>query len=62
MEDKIMKKSFENRIKAERIVDTKRYRYVYTGTGAEAVIKRLPITWLDTTKAIDGWEVIKRYR
>ena len=56
-----MKKEFWERVKRERIVDTKKYRYVLdTDIRLERpLIKRLPIEDLDTTAAIDGWEVEK---
>jgi len=54
-----MKKEFENRVIQELLVDTKRYRYVYDGMKNE--IKRLPIKYLDTTSAIDGWETVKTF-
>jgi hypothetical protein len=59
-----MRKEFEAKLMQERIIDTKQYRYIVTEEhDAEkqwAEIKRLPISDLDTTKAIDGWETIKR--
>lgn len=56
-----MKKEFWERVKRERIVDTKKYRYVLdTDIRLERpLIKRLPIEDLDTTAAIDGWKVVK---
>lgn len=59
-----MTQAFVERIMRERTVDTERYRYIVTEEhDAEkqwAKIKRLPISDLDTTKAIDGWETVKR--
>lgn len=44
------------RVIAESIVDTRKYRYTYnTGNGN---IKRLPLDKLDTTDALTDWEVI----
>lgn len=56
-----MKKEFWEKVKRERIVDTKKYRYVLdTDIRLERpLIKRLPIEDLETTAAIDGWEVVK---
>jgi len=54
-----MKKEFENRVIQEFIVDTKRYRYMHDEMTNE--IKRLPIKYLDTTSAIDGWETVKTF-
>lgn len=46
----------------EQIVDTKNYRYrttIKNGADAQTLqIVRLPIGDLDTTEAIDGWEVV----
>ncbi len=58
-----MKKEFIDRITRERIVDTRKYRYVikecYNATEQWAEIRRLPLEDLDTTAAIDGWETVK---
>lgn len=56
-----MKKEFLERVRRERVVDTRKYRYVLdTDIRLERpLIKRLPIEELDTTAAIDGWEVVK---
>lgn len=55
-----MTKSFMERVKNERIVDTRKYRYVLDAPVGKPspCIKRLPISDLDTTAAIDGWEVV----
>lgn len=54
-----MTKSFMERVKNERVVDTRNYRYILDNTvGKTPCIKRLPINDLDTTAAIDGWEVV----
>lgn len=59
-----MTKDFEARLMRERMIDTKKYRYIITeehDTEKQwAEIKRLPISELDTTSAICGWETIKR--
>ena len=56
-----MKKEFLERVKWERIVDTRKYRYVLDDDISleRPLIKRLPIEDLDTTAAIAGWEVVK---
>ena len=54
-----MKKDFENKIIRSGIVDTKKYRYVLRGTINGDVIERIPIEYLDTTMAINGWETVK---
>ena len=56
-----MTKKFIKKVKLYGIVDTRKYRYVYRNDGASAWIDRLPIDWLDTTRAIDGWETVKRF-
>ena len=55
-----MKKEFWERVKWEIIVDTRKYRYVLDDDISleRPLIKRLPIEDLDTTAAIDGWEVV----
>ena len=54
-----MTKAFFERVKREKVVDTRKYRYVLDDTvGKTPCIKRLPINDLDTTAAIDGWEVV----
>lgn len=53
-----MKKEFLVRVLHEGVVDTRKYRYIVNDSGADIVVKRLPIEDLDTTAAIDGWETI----
>lgn len=57
-----MTKAFEKKVIEEKIVDTKNYRYVYNVYADHAEIKRLPIDYLDTTGALNGWETVKTYR
>lgn len=52
-----MTKKFIKKVQAKGIVDTKKYRYVERGQ----YIKRLPLDYLDTTRAIDGWEIVFDY-
>ena len=59
--EKAMTKKFIKKVKVYGIVDTRKYRYVYRDDGASAWIDRLPIIWLDTTRAIDGWKTVKRF-
>lgn len=54
-----MTKAFENRIIREGIVDTRKYRYVTRDYQDTIAIYRLPLELLDTTAAIDGWELVK---
>ena len=57
-----MKKEIIEKVKKEQIVDTKNYRYrtaIWNGACTQKLqILRLPIEDLDTTAAIDGWEVV----
>lgn len=53
-EENKMKKEFLEKVKHEGIVDTRKYRYVYSN----GEIKRLPIEYLDTTAALSEWEVV----
>lgn len=53
-----MKESFKQKIIEDGIYDTKRYRWIYdvnTNT-----IQRLPIQYLDTTRALSDWEIVER--
>lgn len=49
-----MTKHFFERVKNERLVDTRKYRYIVK----DGKIMRLPVSDLDTTAAIDGWETV----
>lgn len=63
-----MKKAFIEKVRAEKIVDTRKFRYVSDCADycdpddgcfhTEFRIKRLPVEDLDTTAAIDGWETV----
>lgn len=54
-----MKKEFIEKVLNERLVDTKSYRYVAkVRFDGKQEIKRLRLEYLDTTKAIDGWEIV----
>ena len=54
-----MTKALSERVKRERVVDTRKYRYILDDVvGKIPCIKRLPINDLDTTAAIDGWETV----
>lgn len=57
-----IRKSMINRIIKERIVDTDKYRYVAKDCGDHAEIRRIELTKLDTTYAIDGWELAEMIR
>lgn len=50
-------KKFLEKVLHDRIVDTKQHRYrVNESTG---YIERIPIEYLDTTKALEGWEQVE---
>lgn len=54
-----MTKALIERVKNERVVDTRKYRYILDETVDKTpCIKRLPNIDLYTTAAIDGWEVV----
>lgn len=58
-----MTQKFIDKVIREGIVDTKIYRYIRkdmtNATEQWLEIRRLPITDLDTTNAIDGWETVR---
>ncbi len=58
-----MTKDFINRVIREGIVDTKNFRYIRmdmnNATEQWMEIRRLPLSALDTTAAIDGWETVQ---
>ena len=56
-----MKKRFENKVIRYGMVDTKKYRYILRTSTNGAVIERIPIKYLGTTMAINGWEIVKEY-
>lgn len=54
-----MNKTIRERVLRGEIVDTRTYRYVLKDCGDHAEIRSLPIEYLDTTAAIDGWETVE---
>lgn len=58
-----MKESFVNRIIKNGIVDTHDYRYVYYVYEEYGVIKRIKLSMLDTTAALeeDNWQIMKEW-
>ena len=54
-----MTREFKARLMCNGSIDTKKYRYIYRVYADRAEIRRLPIEYLDTTAAIDGWETIE---
>ena len=59
-----MTKALMLRILRESIVDTAKYRYTcreaHDERGQWLEFIRLPLQALDTTAAVDGWEIVKR--
>ena len=53
-----MTKEFIKKVKLYGVVDTRKYRYLYDYNNG--CIMRIPIAWLDTTRAIDSWKTVKR--
>lgn len=53
-----MTQKFIDRVLSERTVDTAKYRYIVKDFNDRREIQRLPITDLDTTAAIDGWDTV----
>ena len=56
-----MKEDFLKRVLNEKIVDTRKYRYTLQETCLCTDIVRLPIEYLDTTKAYEPWETVCSY-
>lgn len=57
-----MKKEFIDRVIREGTVDTAKYRYtsklISGADGEYTEIRRLPLEELDTTAALDPWEIV----
>lgn len=53
-----MNKNFISRVMREGIVDTKIYRYRLVEDPSGYFIQRLPLSALNTTAALDGWEIV----
>ena len=56
MKNLFMTQSFINRVMRERIVDTRKYRYIFDSNNGQ--IQRIPIKYLDTTAALADWETV----
>lgn len=54
-----MKKEFAEKVMRELIVDTRKYRYICADCCDRSEIRRLPLEYLDTTAALDGWETVQ---
>lgn len=57
-----MKKSLLDKIIREGTVDTRNYRYKQEWFADRIEIQRLPLSYLDTTMAINGWETVEVIR
>ena len=55
-----MTEKFLQKVLAWGTVDTRKYRYNVREDNQDLIIERLPLEYLDTTRAIDGWEEVKR--
>ena len=51
-----MKKEFIEKVIRRGVVDTDKYRYVAREYPDRLEVQRLPLSALDTTAALDGWE------
>lgn len=52
-----MRESFIRKVVAHGIYDTKKYRWIYD-CGTNSII-RIPIEYLDTTRALSDWEIVE---
>lgn len=57
-EEKTMTNTFKARVMKELTVDTRTYRYNVKDCGDHAEIQRIPLKYLNTTAAYDGWETV----
>lgn len=58
---KHMTTQFFKRVINERVVDTRKYRYIYVTDIREdhAWIERLKLKYLGTTRSLESWEIVK---
>lgn len=54
-----MKKEFIEKVIRLCSVDTDKYRYVAREYPDRLEVQRLPLSALDTTAALDGWETVE---
>lgn len=56
-----MTTQFFKRVINERVVDTRKYRYIYVTDIREdhAWIERLKLKYLGTTRSLESWEIVK---
>ena len=54
-----MKKEFIEKVIRLGSVDTDKYRYVAREYPDRLEVQRLPLSSLDTTTALDGWETVQ---
>lgn len=53
-----MKKNFIEKVIRNGSVDTRNYRYIVKEFSDRLEVQRLPLSSLDTTDAINGWETV----
>ena len=53
-----MKKDFIEKVIRNGSVDTRNYRYIAKEFPDRLEVQRLPLSSLDTTEAINGWETV----
>lgn len=54
-----MKKEFIEKVIRLGSVDTDKYRYVARDYPDRLEVQRIPLSALDTTAALDGWETVE---
>ena len=54
-----MTKTFREKILKNGTVDTKNYRYHVAQYPDHCEIRRIPLDYLNTTTAIDEWEIVE---
>lgn len=54
-----MTERIRKEIERKGFADTKKYRYQLFETSSARMIKRIEISKLDTTAALNGWEIVE---
>lgn len=57
-----MTRRFIEKIINERVVDTKKYRYIYSEDRFKAQIRRLPLKHMNQKLAIQYWDLVTEWR
>lgn len=55
---KKVKMELLQKVMKQGTIDTPKYRYRTKETPDVLLFQRIPLNYLDTTKAIDGWELV----